>query len=76
MNTDDDQKRLCEIPANAWYGKAPRFIVQNMENSYEARFETATGVGHTYRGAAAADSIINELNFKGDALREFIKEEQ
>jgi hypothetical protein len=65
----------CEKRATDWDERAARYLHDNLESSYLARFNTAEGLSMSWEGAdQSVDRDLNYLNSRINALEQFIKE--
>jgi hypothetical protein len=67
----------CEAEFDAWSQRSTK-VLDTIERSYRARFDAATGLNYSWPSVSDPNiqSIINTLNHKADALKEFIKEQE
>jgi hypothetical protein len=67
----------CEAEFNAWLKRSAK-VLDTIERSYKARFDATTGLNYSWPNVTDpnVEVIINTLNHKADALKEFIKEQE
>lgn len=65
----------CEKETRAWEVRCADYITKNMDASYLARFESATGLGVTWPGVdPQTNNIMLRVKFQTDVLERFIQE--
>jgi len=66
----------CNDSANQWQIRTLKYIGENLEQSYQPRFLSATGLTLSYNGAKSEEinSVANFLTFRAAILEQFIRE--
>jgi Alpha/beta hydrolase family len=66
---------LPEAEAQGWFDQTRRYLLQNLDSSYEARFVSpGQGLPYSYRVPKEYESLIRGMSLRLDMLRRFIEE--
>lgn len=60
--------------ANKWFANVRKYLLENLDSSYEARFVSATGLSFSHGAPQEHENLWNGINVKAATLAKFIEE--